>query len=119
MSASNVAAKSPVPFGEMVKDSLVPVVMSVAAPSKIKPVDPMLLLVKVSAPAKVAKVPLVGKVTLVAPPEVNVIAPDPAVVKFCPKVKVPVVHVGAPAPPETKACPVVPAELTSIESASE
>jgi hypothetical protein len=77
------------------------------------------LLVKVSVPAKVAKVPVVGKVTLVAPPEVNVIAPDPAVVKFCPKVKVPVVHVGAPAPPDNKARPDAPGVNNSKLSPSE
>ncbi len=82
VSASKVAAKSPLPFGTMVKASLVSVVMSVEAPEKVKPVEPMVLLVKVSVPAKVANVPVVGKVTLVAPPEVKVIAPEPAVMKF-------------------------------------
>ena len=82
VSASKVKAKSPVPFGEIVNASSVSVVISVAAPSKIKPVEPIDLFVKVSLPANVANVPVVGNVTLVAPPEVKVIAPDPAVVKF-------------------------------------
>ncbi|MDO9155318.1 MAG: hypothetical protein Q7U17_00500, partial [Sediminibacterium sp.] len=39
------------------------------------------LLVKVSVPANVESVPVVGKVTFVAPVEVSVVAKDPAVVK--------------------------------------
>lgn len=54
----------------------------------------IVLLVRVSAPAKVAKVPVVGKVTLVAPVVVRVkenapeVVKDPAVVTFPPKVVV-------------------------------
>ena len=54
----------------------------------------MVLLVSVSAPARVASVPVVGKVTFVAPVAVNVSAKAPEVVKepavdtFPPKVVV-------------------------------
>ncbi len=113
----------------MVRVRVVPVVMPdnwnanllVESPSSAKLLveSVKVLLVKVSVPAKVAKVPVVGKVTLVAPAEVKVIAFVPAVVKFCPKVKVPVVHVGAPAPPDNKARPEDPGVNNSKLSPSE
>ncbi len=118
MSASNVAAKSPVPFATKVNASFVPVVMSVATPLMVT-VELKVLLLKVSTPAKVANVPVVGKVTLVDPVVVKVKAFDPAVAKSPAKVKVPVVQVGAPAPPDNKACPAVPTDDASKLSASE
>jgi hypothetical protein len=119
VSASKVEAKSPVPATAIVRSSSEAVVISVDAPEKVKPVDPMVLLVNVSVPAKVAKVPLVGNVTLVAPLDVKVIAEAPEVAKLPAKVKVPVVQVGAPAPPDNKACPAVPTDDASKLSASE
>lgn len=71
------------------------------------------LLVKVSVPAKVAKVPLVGKVTLVVAVVVKVKLLAPEVAKLPAKVKVPVVQVGAPVAPDTNACPVEPAVLNA------
>ena len=56
----------------------------------------------------VAKVPLVGKVTFVAPVIVNVLANAPNVVKFPPRVKV-LVPLLTPVPPlEGDNCPVHP-----------
>ena len=51
------------------------------------------LLLKVSAPAKVASVPVVGNVTFVAPVAVNVVAKDPDVTKELPSAKVNVADV--------------------------
>ena len=45
-----------------------------------------LLLVRASAPAKVARVPVVGRVTFVAPDTVKVVAKAPEVAKLPPKV---------------------------------
>ena len=56
------------------------------------------LFVKVSVPAKVAKVPVVGKVTVVAAVLVKVVAKAPEVVKFPPKVIV-LVPLSTPVPP--------------------
>ena len=56
------------------------------------------LLVNVSVPAKVAKVPVVGRVTVVAAVAVNVVAKAPEVVKFPPKVIV-LVPLSTPVPP--------------------
>jgi hypothetical protein len=56
------------------------------------------LLVKVSVPANVARVPVVGRVTFVAPVEVKVVAKAPAVTKFPPKVIV-LVPLFTPVPP--------------------
>ena len=57
------------------------------------------LLVNVSEPAKVAKVPVVGKVTFVVAVVVNVVAKAPEVVKFPASDKEPVVKVNdAPEP---------------------
>ncbi len=44
----------PVPFGDMIKFSFVPVVISVVAPEKTKPVEPIVLFVKVKLLSVVA-----------------------------------------------------------------
>ena len=56
------------------------------------------LFVKVSVPSSVAKVPVVGKVTVVAAVAVNVVAKAPEVVKFPPKVIV-FPELSTPVPP--------------------
>jgi hypothetical protein len=59
-----------IPVTPVVKDMFVTVLF-----------DPfMVLLVRVSEPAKVARVPVVGSVTPVAPETVNVVAKDPEIV---------------------------------------
>ena len=65
-----------------------------ALPDKLAFVNPVIvfapavifLLVKVSVPAKVANVPIVGRVTFVAAVATNVVAKAPEVVRFPPKV---------------------------------
>ena len=61
------------------------------------------LFVNASDPARVASVPVVGRVTFVAPVEVSVTALAPDRAKLPGRVSVPVVQVGDPAPPETSA----------------
>jgi len=69
-----------------------------------------ILLVKVSVPAKVAKVPVVGSVTVVAAAEVNVVENAPEVVRFPPSVIIfPVLATPVPplAPGKVPVTPVV------------
>ena len=69
--------------------------ISVVAPEKIIPVEPIVLLVNVSLPARVASVPVVGSVSVVVPVEVKVtsFAPEKAMVVAFGIVSVPVVSV--------------------------
>ena len=68
------------------------------------------LLVRFSVPAKVASVPVVGKVNAVAPVVVNDKLFAPTVLKLPAKARVPVVHVGVPVPPESNTCPAEPTD---------
>jgi hypothetical protein len=84
-------------------------VLEVVPPEMVNPsawevgVRPLIvLLVKASLPARVAKVPVVGRVTFVEPVEVNVTADPPDVIRFPPRASVPEVQVGAPLPPESR-----------------
>ena len=86
-----------------------------AVPDKFAFVNPVIvllaaaivLLVKVSAPAKVATVPVVGKVTFVAPVDVSVMLFAPLVVKFPPSVIVfPVLSIPVP-PFDPSTIPVI------------
>src|SRR5438552_16355017 len=70
------------------------------------------LLLKASAPASVANVPVVGKVTPVAAVIVNVVANAPLVVRFPPSVIVPVLL--TPVPP--RAAAKVPAAIAAASS---
>ena len=80
------------------------------------------LFVKVSVPAKVAKVPVVGKVTVVAAVVVNVVAKAPEVVKSPPNVMVlfplsmpvpPLAPVKIPATPDVKTVDGIAAQLAT------
>ena len=83
------------------------------------------LLVKVSAPAKVAKVPVMGKVTFVAAVVVKVVAKAPDVVKLPPSVMV-LPELLTPVPPYWPAIKVpfhvplviVPAVVNEVEPAN-
>jgi len=66
------------------------------------------LFVKLSVPASVASVPVVGRVTFVAPVDVSVTALAPDRAKLPGRVSVPVVQVGDPAAPERSTCPARP-----------
>lgn len=66
-SKSEESTRSPDPLGVRVKSSFEAVVISVVAPEKVKPVEPTVLLVRVSEPAKVERVPEVGSVKVESP----------------------------------------------------
>ena len=71
----------PLPLGVSTKFSFVPVVMSVVAPEKVNPVEPMILLVRVCVDARSTKVTVPeGIVALVVPVEVKVNGKAPDVV---------------------------------------
>jgi len=93
-------------------------VLDVVPPAMVKPVvaavgvNPLIVLpVNASAPANVAKVPVVGKVTVVAAVEVSVVWYAPPVVKFPPRVIVfPVL--ATPVPPLAPA--TMPVTLAAV-----
>ena len=74
------------------------------------------LFVNISVPSKVAKVPVAGKVTLVATVVVNVVAKAPDVVRLPPKVMLfPVLS--TPVPPCTgKITPLIFASVTELSA---